>query len=88
MLTTAAARHRRVEMWIDYEKQYREEREAIEAKVEKMRMKAIREQAEELQHKNQWSGLRGQEMTRFDVLKKEFQKRTGKCFFVPRKVYP
>jgi hypothetical protein len=74
-------------MWIDYEKQWREKRESLEAEARKMKMKALKAEIEELQHENQWSGLYGKEMTRYSVLKKEYHRRTGKHFSVPRRVY-
>jgi hypothetical protein len=71
---------------IDYDKQYREQREAIEAEVKKLKLKEIVAQAAELQRQNDWSGLMGNPMTRLNVLKAAYQKRTGKTFFVPRVV--
>lgn len=71
-----------------YEKKWREEREEIEAQVKKMSLKAIRKEATSLTHENNWSGLRGREMTRLRVLEAEILKRTKKKFFVERIVYP
>lgn len=75
-------------MWIDYEKQWREEHESIEAEVKKLKFKKLVAEATELQHKNDWSGLRGEPMTRLSVMKQEYKKRTGKTLFVERRVYP
>ena len=75
-------------MWIDYDKQYLEDKAQIEREIQTMKLKDIREQAEKLQHENDWLGLQGKEMTRFSILKDEFFKRTKTHFRVSRIVYP
>lgn len=72
----------------EFEKQWREEREGLEAEAKKMTMAQLRKDAEDLQHSNDWSGLRGREMTKLNVLKAEFKRRTKMTFYVERQVYP
>lgn len=75
-------------MWeSEMERKWRIEREEIAAEIKKMSLKAIRAEAEDLTHQNDWSGLTGRPITKLRMLEAEFKKRTGKAFFVERRVY-